>query len=73
MTDREKLRKLEAFLEAQIENLRECAKIFAKSEDYETAHKYKMKASDLETILWMIRDEKFLNSQYEVFFKDEDK
>lgn len=71
MTDKEKLRKLEAFLEAQIENLRECAKIFAKSEDYGTAHKYILKAENLQTILWMIRDEKFLNAQYEVFFKED--
>ena len=73
MTKTEKLEKLTAFLKADIESTRACSQSFARSQNYIMAQKFFEEANVLQTILWMIEDEEFLQQQYEVFFKNMEK
>lgn len=73
MTKTEKLEKLTAFLKADIESTKACSDSLARSKDYIMAQKFLQESRVLQTILWMLEDEEFLQKQWEVFYKNMEK
>ena len=73
MTKTEKLEKLTAFLKADIESTKACSDSFARSKDYVMAQKLLQESRVLQSILWMLEDDEFLQKQWEVFYKNMEK